>query len=53
MTGQAMLGRWASTLAQGDAFLADDLRFFSDIAKLGKGEIIADTVSDYCEELRR
>ena len=53
MSGQAMLSRWAVTLAQGDPFIADDLRFFSDIAKLGKGEIIADTVSTWCQEGRR
>jgi hypothetical protein len=47
MEGQAMLARWGATLAQGDAFLADELRFFTDIARLGKGEIIADTISDY------
>lgn len=53
MTGQAMLSRWASTLAQGDPFLADELRFFSDVARMGKGEIIADTISDFCQEGRR
>jgi len=53
MGGQAMLSQWAATLAHGDAFLADDLRFFSDIAKMGKGEIIADTISDFCQEGRR
>jgi hypothetical protein len=53
MGGQAMLNQWAATLAQGDPFLADDLKFFRDIAKMGKGEIIADTVSDFCQEGRR
>lgn len=53
MSGQAMLGQWAATLAQGDAFVADDLKFFLDVAKMGKGEIIADTISDYCQEGRR
>jgi hypothetical protein len=53
MGGQAMLSQWAATLAQGDAFLADDLKFFTDLAKMGKGEIIADTISDYCQEGRR
>jgi len=53
MSGQAMLSRWAATLAQGDAFLADELRFFTDVARMGKGEIIADTVSDFCQEGRR
>jgi hypothetical protein len=53
MTGQAMLGRWRETLAQGDPFLADELKFFSDVAKMGKGEIIADTISDFCREGQR
>ena len=53
MSGQAMLSSWAATLARGDAFIADDLKFFSDVAKLGKGEIIADTISDFCQEGRR
>lgn len=44
-----MHNRWGATLAQGDAFLADDLKFFLDVAKMGKGEIIADTVSDFCQ----
>ncbi len=53
MSGQAMLSRWAATLAQGDPFLADDLKFFTDVAKMGKGEIIADTISDFCREGRQ
>lgn len=53
ISGQAMLSRWATTLAQGDPFLADDLKFFLDLAKMGKGEIIADTISSFCQEGRR
>ena len=53
MSGQAMLNQWAATLAHGDAFVADELKFFSDIVKMGKGEIIADTISDFCQEGRR
>ena len=53
MTGQAMLSRWAATLAQGDAFMADDLRFFADVARMGKGEIIASTIEDLNREGRR
>lgn len=53
MSGQAMLSQWAATLAHGDAFVADDLRFFTDLARMGKGEVIADTISDYCQEGRR
>lgn len=52
MGGHAMLSTWAATLAQGDAFMADDLKFFLDIAKMGKAEIIADTISDFCQEGR-
>jgi len=53
ISGQAMLGQWASTLAKGDPFMADELKFFSDLARIGKGEIIADTISDFCREGRR
>lgn len=53
MNGQALLSHAASTLAHGDPFLADELRYFSDLARLGKGEIIADTISDFCQEGRR
>lgn len=52
MSGQALLQQWAATLASGDAFVADELRFFSDLARIGKGEIIADTISDFCQEGR-
>lgn len=53
MSGQAMLNQWAATLAHGDPFLTDDLKFFTDVARIGKGEVIADTISDYCQEGRR
>lgn len=53
MSGQAMLRRWADTLAAGDPFLADELKFFGDLARMGKGEVIADTISGYCQEGRR
>lgn len=52
MTGQALLCKWRDTLAAGDPFVADDLRFLSDIAKLGKGEIIVNTISVYCRASR-
>ena len=52
MTGHAMLHRWASTLASGDPFITDDLKFFLDVAKLGKGEVIADTIDTFCRESR-
>jgi hypothetical protein len=47
MAGQAMLSRWRTVLAQGDPFLEDELKFFTDVARLGKGEIIADTIQDF------
>lgn len=50
MSGQAMISQWATTLAHGDPFLADDLKFFTDIARIGKGEVIADTIADFCQE---
>ena len=52
LTGHAMLHHWASTLAAGDPFVSEDLRFFLDINKLGKGEVLADTISTYCRESR-
>lgn len=52
MTGQAMLQRWRSTLAAGDPFLDDELRMFTDVARMAKGEIIADTLDTFCREGR-
>jgi hypothetical protein len=52
MTDQAMLHGWAKTLAAGDPLLQEDLRFFLDMARLGKGEILADLVETYCRESR-
>jgi hypothetical protein len=52
MTGHALLHRWATTLASGDPFIVEDLKFFLDTAKLGKGEVIADTIDSYCRESR-
>src|SRR5581483_6450381 len=48
MTGQALLARQREVLAGADPLLADELRFFSDMARLGKGEVIADTVTAFC-----
>ena len=53
MSGQAMLHQWGSTLASGDPFISDEMKFFTDMAKLGKGEVIADTITTYCREGRR
>lgn len=53
IAGQALLRHYSDTVAQGDAMLMDELRFFTDMARLGKGEIIADLVTDFCRESRR
>ena len=53
MSGHAMLRHWADTLSGPDPMLADELRFFTDVARMGKGEILADTISDFCNEGRR
>jgi organic radical activating enzyme len=47
MSGQAMLHRWGALLAGDDLLLADDVRFFKDMVKIGKGEVIADLVTKY------
>ncbi|HVF74604.1 MAG TPA: hypothetical protein VM938_06105 [Acidimicrobiales bacterium] len=52
MSGQAMLARWRDTLAAGDPFVTDELKFFTDIARMAKGEIIADTIDTFCRESR-
>jgi hypothetical protein len=52
MTGQAMLAKWRDLLAGADPLLHDELRTFSDMARLGKSEVIADTVQSYCRESR-
>jgi hypothetical protein len=52
MTGQALLARQREVLAGADPLLYDELRFFSDLARVGKGEVIADTVQAYCRESR-
>jgi hypothetical protein len=52
MSGHAMLRNWGGTLSQGDPFITDELKFFIDTARLGKGEVIADTISTYCRDSR-
>jgi hypothetical protein len=44
MNGQAYLRGYGSHLAGDDLSAIDDMRFFTDMAKLGKGEIIATTI---------
>jgi hypothetical protein len=53
MSGHAMLRKWSDVLASGDPFFADELRFFTDAARLGKGEVLADTIDSFCRESRR
>jgi hypothetical protein len=45
MAGQALLYGWETHLAGEDPVLRHELHFFSDMAKLAKGEVIADTVA--------
>jgi hypothetical protein len=47
-----MLNHFRDVLAHGDPFAADELKFFTDMARLGKGEIIADTIDSFCRESR-
>jgi hypothetical protein len=47
MAGQALLARWRDTLAAGDPLVGDELRFFSDLARIAKGEIIASAVDGF------
>lgn len=50
MSGQMALNRYMTALAQGDPFAAEDLKFFSDVAKVGKGEVIAGAIFDMANE---
>ena len=43
MVGHARLHNKASCLSRNDPLLSDELRYYTDMAKLGKGEILADT----------
>jgi hypothetical protein len=52
MSGQSLLAKWRDTLSAGDLFLNDELKFFSDTARLGKGEILANLIDTYCRESR-
>lgn len=46
MTGQAMLSKAASAMSQGDPFTESDLRYFADIARLAKGELLVEAAED-------
>ncbi len=47
MSGHVMLDGWAKHLAGENPVLLDELRFFKDTARLGKGEVIADTIDKF------
>lgn len=47
MTGHVMLDGWAHQLAGDNPVLADELRFFKDMSRLGKGEVIADVITKF------
>jgi hypothetical protein len=47
MNGQAFLRSWAAQLASEDILLADELRGLGNVARLGKGQILADLVDKY------
>ena len=44
MSGQAFLSRWEGHLAGEDPVLRSDLHYFTEVAKVAKGEILADTI---------
>lgn len=50
MSGQAMLSHWAATLAQGDPFVADEVKLFSELARAGKAELISSMISEFSRE---
>jgi hypothetical protein len=47
MCNHAMLDGWSNQLAGDNPALADDLRFYKDMARLGSGEVIADLVDRF------
>jgi hypothetical protein len=51
--GQAMLIRWRETLAAGDPLTNDELRYFTDLARAAKAEVLMDTVNSFCRESNR
>jgi hypothetical protein len=52
MAGHVMLSKWGTTLAAGDALLADEMRFFTDMARIGKGQVILELVDTFTREGR-
>jgi hypothetical protein len=47
MTGQLLLAHLRATLAGSDPLLDDELKLFTDVAKLGKAEVIADVINRF------
>ena len=47
MSGQALLAKWRETLAGADPMLHDELKFFTDVARMGKAEIVMDSISSF------
>lgn len=52
VTGQIMLAKWVETLAGSNAFMHEEVRLFTDIARMSKAQIMADLTDTYCEERR-
>lgn len=50
VTGQAFLRQWTHSVAHGDPVLADELDFFVGLARMAKGQVIADYVDDCCRQ---
>jgi hypothetical protein len=50
MLGHTVLVRFQHVLASDDPILQDELRFYVDLARLGKGEVIAQTVDRFSRE---
>jgi hypothetical protein len=51
INGHAQITTVASTLAGADPLLADDLKFFTDLSRLGKAEILTQFIADLGREL--
>lgn len=47
MAGQAMLDEWADVLSNGNPIRAQELHFFSNIARIGKGEVLANAIATW------
>ena len=47
MAGQAMLAEWADVLSNGNPLRAQELYFFSNVARIGKGEVLANAIATW------